>query len=130
VKNPSRARGQCAAAAEPLLFRTCRQADIDEAVRRGEESPFLTLHREMNRLLDDVSRGFNLSPFGSDRFFDRIAGNLPRVEVSAPSMANSGTEAVRSRFAAFRGARTLRGVGICDELWVEPVMAPGHWSSP
>jgi HSP20 family molecular chaperone IbpA len=52
------------------------------AVRRGEDSPFLTLHREMNRLFDDVFRGFDRSPFGSDRFFDRIAGNWPRVEVS------------------------------------------------
>jgi HSP20 family molecular chaperone IbpA len=54
----------------------------DMAVRRGEDNPFLTLHREMNRLFDDVFRGFDLSPFGSDRFFDRIAGNWPRVEVS------------------------------------------------
>ena len=54
----------------------------DVAVRRGEDSPFLTLHREMNRLFDDVFRGFDLSPFGSDRFFDRIAGNWPSVEVS------------------------------------------------
>ena len=81
----------------------------DVAVRRGEDNPFLTLHREMNRLFDDIFRSFDLLPFGSDRFFDRIAGNWPRVEVSAPSMANSGTEAVRSRFAAFRGARTLEG---------------------
>jgi HSP20 family protein len=36
----------------------------------------------MNRLFDDVFRGFDLSPFGSDRFFDRIAGNRPSVEVS------------------------------------------------
>jgi HSP20 family protein len=54
----------------------------DVTVRRGEDNPFLTLHREMNRLFDDVFRGFDLSPFGSDRFFDRIAGNWPRVEVS------------------------------------------------
>jgi HSP20 family protein len=54
----------------------------DVAVRRGEDNPFLTLHREMNRLFDDVFRGFDPSPFGSDRFFDRIAGNWPRVEVS------------------------------------------------
>ena len=33
-------------------------------VRRGEETnPFFTLHREMNRLFDEVSRGFNLAPF-------------------------------------------------------------------
>jgi HSP20 family protein len=54
----------------------------DIAVRRGEDvNPFLTLHREMNRLFDDVFRGFDLAPFGSDRFFDRAVG-WPNIEVS------------------------------------------------
>jgi HSP20 family protein len=52
------------------------------SVRRGEDSPFLTLHREMNRLFDDVFRGFDLTPFGSDHFFDRVGGSWPSVEVS------------------------------------------------
>jgi HSP20 family protein len=53
----------------------------DVSVRRGEEvSQFLTLHREMNRLFDDVFRGFDLAPFGSDRFLDRTMG-WPRIEV-------------------------------------------------
>jgi hypothetical protein len=52
----------------------------DVSVRRGEDSPLLTLHREMNRLFDDVFRGFDLTPFGSDRFFDRAGGNWPSVE--------------------------------------------------
>jgi HSP20 family protein len=52
------------------------------AVRRGEEAnPFLTLHREMNRLFDDVFRGFGVTPFGGDRFFDRAMG-WPNIEVS------------------------------------------------
>lgn len=53
------------------------------SVRRGEElNPFLTLHREVNRLFDDMSRGFDLAPFGAaDRFFDRGFG-WPNVEVS------------------------------------------------
>jgi HSP20 family protein len=53
------------------------------SVRRGEElNPFLTLHREVNRLFDDMSRGFDLAPFGAaDRFFDRGLG-WPNVEVS------------------------------------------------
>lgn len=52
------------------------------SVRRGEElNPFLTLHREMNRLFDDVFRGFDLTPFSSERFFDRGIG-WPNIEVS------------------------------------------------
>lgn len=51
-------------------------------VQRGEEgTPFLTLHREMNRLFDDVFRGFDLSPFRFDRVFDRV-GSWPSIEVS------------------------------------------------
>jgi HSP20 family protein len=52
------------------------------SVRRGEEAnPFLTLHREMNRLFDDVFRGFDVAPFGSERFFERAMG-WPNIEVS------------------------------------------------
>ena len=54
----------------------------DVSVRRGEEvNPFLALHREVNRLFDDVFRGFDVTPFGSDRFFDRAMG-WPNIEVS------------------------------------------------
>ena len=54
----------------------------DVAVRRDEEAnPFLTLHREMNRLFDDVFRGFDLAPFGADHVFGRGWG-WPNVEVS------------------------------------------------
>jgi HSP20 family protein len=54
----------------------------DVTVRRGEESnPFLALHREMNRLFDDVFRGFDLTPFGFDRGFERTIG-WPNIEVS------------------------------------------------
>ena len=53
----------------------------DIAVRRGEEvNPLLTLHREMNRLFDDVFRGFDLAPFG-DRLFDHAMG-WPKIEIS------------------------------------------------
>jgi HSP20 family protein len=59
----------------------------DITVRRSEEfNPFLTLHREMNRLFDDVFRGFELAPFGSDRIFDRAMG-WPNVEVSETDKA-------------------------------------------
>ena len=54
----------------------------DVSVRRGEEAtPFLTLQREMNRLFDDVFRGFDVTPFGSDRVFDR-AMSWPNIEVN------------------------------------------------
>jgi len=54
----------------------------DVTVRRGEETnPFLALHREMNRLFDDVFRGFDLTPVGFDRGLDRTIG-WPNIEVS------------------------------------------------
>jgi HSP20 family protein len=54
----------------------------DMTVRRGEDiNPFLTLHREMNRLFDDAFRGFDLAPFGTDRLFERGMG-WPSIEVS------------------------------------------------
>jgi HSP20 family protein len=54
----------------------------DVAVHRGENAnPILTLHREMNRVFDDVFRGFDVAPFGSDRLFDRTFG-WPDIEVS------------------------------------------------
>src|SRR4051812_17186977 len=49
---------------------------------RGEEfSPFMTLHREVNRLFDDVMRDFQMTPFGSDRYFDRSLA-WPNIEMS------------------------------------------------
>jgi HSP20 family protein len=50
--------------------------------RRREDHPFMTLHREMNRLFDDVFRGFDLAPFGSERVFDRLTRDWPSLEVS------------------------------------------------
>jgi HSP20 family protein len=54
----------------------------DVSVQRNEDlSPFVTLHREMNRLFDDVFRGFDLAPFSAaDRLFDR-AGSWPSIEI-------------------------------------------------
>lgn len=54
----------------------------DVTIRRGEEpNPFMTLHREMNRLFDDVFRGFDLAPFGFDRGLARTLA-WPNIEVS------------------------------------------------
>ena len=44
---------------------------------REEGDPFMTLHREMNRLFDDIFRGFDFAPFGG---MGRQAG-WPSVEV-------------------------------------------------
>jgi HSP20 family protein len=44
---------------------------------REEADPLMTLHREMNRLFDDVLRGFDMAPLGS---ISRMAG-WPHVEV-------------------------------------------------
>jgi HSP20 family protein len=54
----------------------------DLAVRRSDEAanPFLTLHREMNRLFDDAFRGFDL---GLPSFGERQLGfGWPNLEVS------------------------------------------------
>jgi HSP20 family protein len=55
----------------------------DLTVHRGEQlHPLLTLHREMNRVFDDVFRGFDRGPFGAaDRLFDRASG-WPNIEIS------------------------------------------------
>ncbi len=47
---------------------------------REESDPFMTLHREMNRLFDDVFRGFDFTPFGGAAF-GSAGRNWPHVEV-------------------------------------------------
>src|SRR5689334_2657720 len=44
---------------------------------REESDPFMTLHREMNRLFDDVLRGFDMAPLGGT---NRPSG-WPQMEV-------------------------------------------------
>jgi HSP20 family protein len=58
-----------------------RNAQPTPSPYREEGDPFLTLHREMNRLFDDVFRGFDIAPFGSFGGMGRMAG-WPSVEVS------------------------------------------------
>jgi HSP20 family protein len=54
----------------------------DVSVRRGEDfHPFVSLHREMNRLFDEAFRGFDVPTFGSDRLFGG-SGRWPTVELS------------------------------------------------
>ncbi|MET0529195.1 MAG: Hsp20/alpha crystallin family protein [Microvirga sp.] len=45
---------------------------------REESDPFMTLHREMNRLFDDVFRGFDMPSFGS---MSRTGVGWPHMEV-------------------------------------------------
>jgi len=47
---------------------------------REEGDPFVTLHREMNRLFDDVFRTFETTPFGSFGGMGRMGG-WPHMEV-------------------------------------------------
>lgn len=54
----------------------------DVSARSDKDNPFLTLHREMNRLFDDVFRGFDLAPVGSERFSNRVGSTWPSVEMS------------------------------------------------
>ncbi len=45
---------------------------------REESDPFMTLHREMNRLFDDVFRGFDMPAFGG---MTRMGTAWPHLEV-------------------------------------------------
>ena len=47
---------------------------------RDEGDPFMTLHREMNRLFDDAFRNFEVAPFRSFGGMGRMGG-WPHVEV-------------------------------------------------
>lgn len=56
-------------------------SQVPGAYRTSDREPFLSLHREMNRLFDDVFRSFDgrLSGFGS---FPAFHGSWPDVEIS------------------------------------------------
>ena len=41
--------------------------------------PFFTLHREMNRMFDEVFRGFDVAPFGSTRALDGL--DWPQIDI-------------------------------------------------
>jgi HSP20 family protein len=50
-------------------------------LREGNRDPFLSLHREVNRLFDDVFRGFD-SRLPSVGRFSSFGENWPRIEIS------------------------------------------------
>jgi HSP20 family protein len=48
--------------------------------RANDVHPFFTLHREMNRMFDDVFRGFDLTPFGTtSRTFEGLG--WPQIDI-------------------------------------------------
>jgi len=47
--------------------------------RATDVHPFFTLHREMNRMFDDVFRGFDLAPFGPTRVLDGLG--WPQIDI-------------------------------------------------
>jgi HSP20 family protein len=49
-------------------------------LQRGTDiHPFFALHREINRMFDDVFRGFDLAPFGPDRAMDGLG--WPQIDI-------------------------------------------------
>jgi HSP20 family protein len=50
--------------------------------RHAEMNPFLSLHREMNRLFDDAFRGFDLMPAGVGERLGGAGLGWPNIEVS------------------------------------------------
>jgi HSP20 family protein len=60
--------------------RDSNQAPI--SYRGSEQNPFLTLHREMNRLFDDIFRGFEQRLPTSSGNFPAFGGGWPNVEVT------------------------------------------------
>jgi HSP20 family protein len=47
--------------------------------RAADVHPFFTLHREMNRMFDDMFRGFDLAPFESTRSLDGLG--WPQIDI-------------------------------------------------
>jgi HSP20 family protein len=87
-------------------------------VRRDEANPIMSLHREMDRLFDEFTRGFELWPFGhgpSERWPAPMGAYAPQVDVSEddesvivtaelPGMAEKDID-----LSLAHGALTLRG---------------------
>jgi HSP20 family protein len=87
--------------------------DHDMVQRREEQNPFFTLHREMNRLFDDVFSGFGLASRGHHLMEGRFS--WPRVELSETDKALKvtaelpGLEAKDVQVELANGALVIRG---------------------
>ena len=87
--------------------------DHDMVKRREEQNPFLTLHREMNRLFDDVFSGFGLMSRAPALMEGRFS--WPHVELSETEKALKvtaelpGMEANDVQVELANGALVIRG---------------------
>jgi HSP20 family protein len=63
-----------------LIPRTRGSSDVPATGGRGENSPFLSLHRDMNRLFDDMLRDFGQGTFGGTG--QSSLANWPSVEIT------------------------------------------------
>jgi HSP20 family protein len=76
--------------------------------RPEESSPFLTLHREMNRLFDDVFRGFDVAPLGGRMAWPNVeavdTGKEIRISAELPGMDEKDVEVLMQD-----GVLTVRG---------------------
>jgi HSP20 family protein len=90
-----------------------RSSDQAPSLHRGGMDPFLSLHRNVNRLFDDVLRGFDM-PWAFDRLAP-VGNNWPSVEISetdkeirvvaeVPGLAEKDIEVMLEE-----GVLTLRG---------------------
>lgn len=53
--------------------------------READMYPFFALHREMNRMFDDVFRGFDLAPFGPTRGLNAMG--WPQIDIDETDKA-------------------------------------------
>ena len=66
-----------------LIPWTRSQDSLPDLFRDHRTSPFLTLHREMNRLLDEAFRGFASLPSSlTGRWSDFVSPSWPKLEVA------------------------------------------------
>ncbi len=64
-----------------IPWRRNNSEQLPSVFRDGERDPFLSLHREMNRLFDDVFRGFGSSPPSPDGL-SAFTSRWPSIEIS------------------------------------------------
>jgi HSP20 family protein len=97
-----------------LIPRGREESRVSSLFRDSERDPFLSLHREVNRLFDDVFRGFDgglptvgsASPFGGNWPSVEISDNDKEIKVTAevPGMEEKDIEVLLDD-----GVLTLRG---------------------